>query len=142
MEHLGLSSHLSHLFLHRHSFDRTDLTTASPQFTIIEPALFKTGAPGTNILEPPHPAYANPELPVSKFRAGYPNEGIFTGDPRKFAKVVLDLADVTDERKWPFRVPLHRVAVDAAKCKGQKWLDAAEREGWRSDDIYIDKAGA
>jgi len=111
-------------------------------FTIIEPALFKTGAPGTNILEPPHPAYANPDLPVSKFRAGYPNEGIFTGDPRKFAKVVLDLADVTNEHEWPCRVPLHCVALNAAKRKGQTWLDAAEREGWRSDDIYIDKAGA
>jgi len=107
-------------------------------FTILEPALFKTSQAKNNVFEPQHPAYTSPELPTSKYRALFPAASHFTGDATKFAKVVLDIASITDKEEWPFRVPLHRVSLEAARKKGHKLLDAAETQAYRLQDIYLD----
>ncbi|KAH7924638.1 NAD(P)-binding protein [Leucogyrophana mollusca] len=109
------------------------------KITILEPALFRTPAPLNNVIEPPHPAYANPSLPTTKYRALFPGAAsLFTGDPIKLAHLLCSkLVNMDDP---PFRVPVHRVAIEAARKKGQSLISAADDyESW-SDDIYLEEA--
>ncbi|EIW78933.1 NAD(P)-binding protein [Coniophora puteana RWD-64-598 SS2] len=110
-------------------------------FTLLEPALFRTAAPSRNIIEPQHPAYKNPSLAITKSRNVLQDLSKFDGNPAKLARVVLELSDITDEKAWPFRVPLHRVALEAARRKGRHLLEAAETQAFRSDDVYFGKGG-
>lgn len=39
----------------------------------------------------------------------------------------------------PFYLPLHKTALEAAKIKGQKLLQAVQDYGSWSDDVYLDE---
>jgi hypothetical protein len=39
----------------------------------------------------------------------------------------------------PLYLPLHRTALEAAKNKGQKLIQAVEEYGSWSDDVYLDE---
>ncbi|EIW82705.1 NAD(P)-binding protein [Coniophora puteana RWD-64-598 SS2] len=107
------------------------------KITLVEPALFRTNAPWSNTLEPVHPAYSDPSLPSRKYRCLYPGAERFSdGDSDKLAEVMHRLANEEDP---PFRLPLHRVAVAAAKRKGLGLVEAAEKYGGWSDDVYLDE---
>ncbi|EGN99846.1 hypothetical protein SERLA73DRAFT_180088 [Serpula lacrymans var. lacrymans S7.3] len=105
------------------------------KITLVEPALFRTPAPSKNFMEPPHPAYADPSLPSSKYRSLYPGvERIFTGDPAKLAQAMYRLSELEDP---PFRLPLHKVALDTARRKGESLIKAVDEYASWSDDIYL-----
>ncbi|KAH7924637.1 NAD(P)-binding protein [Leucogyrophana mollusca] len=108
------------------------------KITLVEPALFRTQAPRKNILAPVHPAYTNPLLPSRKYRSLYGQPGIellSNGDSDKLASAMYRLATLDDP---PFRLPLHKVALDAAGRKGRGLLEAANTYKTWSDDIYLD----
>ncbi|KAG9316467.1 hypothetical protein JVU11DRAFT_2503 [Chiua virens] len=95
----------------------------------------------TAVIEPPIPAYAsNPSLPTMKYRALYP--GIetthFDGDPNKFADAVCRLVK-TDNLPSFIRLPMHRVALESVRKKGEMLVDTAEKVARWSDDIYFDQ---
>lgn len=76
-----------------------------------------------------------------KYRAIYPDivSTHFDGDPRKFAETVCRLAWMEDLPSF-VRLPMHRIALDSARKKGEMLVEAAERlAGW-SDDLYFDDA--
>jgi hypothetical protein len=109
------------------------------KITLIQPGLFRTSAVQSRTTEPVHPAYAsNASLPTRKYRALYPGieETHFDGDPAKFAEMVYKLSRLDDP---PVRLPLHRVALEAARKKGESLLEAAESWASWSDDVYFRK---
>lgn len=75
-----------------------------------------------------------------RYRALYPGieKTHFNGDPNKFADLVCRLVGMEDLP--PFvRLPVHRVALDSARKKGEMLVEAAEKlAGW-SDNIYFDQ---
>jgi hypothetical protein len=85
--------------------------------------------------EPVHPVYASNPFPTCKYRALYPGieETHFDGGPAKFAEMVYKLSRLDDP---PVRLPLHRVALEAARKKGVSFLGAAESWASWSDDVY------
>jgi len=75
-----------------------------------------------------------------KYRALYPeiDKTHFDGDPRKFADLVCRLVRMQNLPSF-IRLPVHRVALDSARKKGEKLVEAAEKlAGW-SDDLYFDE---
>jgi len=107
------------------------------KITVLQPARFRTAAPWTNVLVPVHPAYADPNLPSRQYRSIYPGAERFSdGDIYKFALQMYRLVQLDDP---PFYLPLHRTALEAAKIKGQKLLQAVEDYGSWSDDVYLDE---
>lgn len=75
-----------------------------------------------------------------KYRALYPGieKTYFNGDPKKFADLVCRL--VRMESLPPFvRLPVHQVALDSARKKGEMLVEAAEKLASWSDDLYFDK---
>ena len=87
-------------------------------------------------MDPIHPAYSDPDLPSRKTRSLYPGElaaRVHDGDPKKFGRAVYRLAYMDDP---PLYLPLHRVAVEAAKAKGQELIQTAEEYASWSDDVY------
>lgn len=107
------------------------------KITVLQPARFRTAAPWTNVLMPVHPAYSDPNLPSRQYRSIYPGAERFSdGDIYKFALQMYRLAQLDDP---PFYLPLHRTALEAAKIKGQKLLEAVEDYGSWSDDIYLEE---
>ncbi|KAF8840488.1 NAD(P)-binding protein [Paxillus ammoniavirescens] len=109
------------------------------KLVLFEPALFRTSAIASSVMEPPLPAYAsNPSLPSMRYRTLYPDieKTHFDGDPVKFADLVFRVAAMEDPPVL-MHIPLHRVAVDSARKKGEMYIEAAEKlAGW-SDDIYF-----
>ncbi|KAG1878252.1 hypothetical protein F4604DRAFT_601588 [Suillus subluteus] len=104
---------------------------------VLQPARFRTAAPWTNTLVPIHPAYSDPNLPSRQLRSMYPGAERFSdGDIYKFALQMYRLVQLDDP---PFYLPLHRTALEAAKIKGQKLLQAVEDYGSWSDDVYLDE---
>ncbi|KAG1885451.1 hypothetical protein F4604DRAFT_1726220 [Suillus subluteus] len=96
------------------------------KITLIEPGLFRTSMIQSHATEPIHPAYeSNPSLPTRKYRALYPDieDTHFDGDPAKFAEVAYKLSRLDDP---PIRLPLHRVALESARQKGESLLETAE----------------
>ncbi|KIJ67601.1 hypothetical protein HYDPIDRAFT_26027 [Hydnomerulius pinastri MD-312] len=114
------------------------------KLVLLEPGLFRTSAIASSVTEPPLPAYAaNPSLPSIKYRALYPDieKTHFDGDPRKFVDLVFKIVELDDPPAM-MRVPVHRVALDSARRKGEKYVEVAEKlAGW-SDDIYFDEPNA
>ncbi|KAG1765756.1 hypothetical protein EDD22DRAFT_978653 [Suillus occidentalis] len=109
------------------------------KITLIEPGLFRTSVVQNHVTEPVHPAYAsNASLPTRTYRALYPNieQTHFDGDPTKFAEVVYKLSRLDEP---PVRLPLHRVALESARQKGELLLEAAEKWSSWSDDVYFRK---
>ncbi|KAG1865847.1 NAD(P)-binding protein [Suillus subalutaceus] len=107
------------------------------KITVLQPARFRTAAPWTNTLVPIHPAYSDPNLPSRQYRSIYPGAERFSdGDIYKFALQMYRLVQLDDP---PFYLPLHRTALEAAKIKGQKLLQAVEDYGSWSDDVYLDE---
>lgn len=107
------------------------------KITVLQPARFRTAAPWTNTLVPIHPAYSDPNLPSRQYRSIYPGAEHFSdGDIYKFALQMYRLVQLDDP---PFYLPLHRTALEAAKIKGQKLLQAVEDYGSWSDDVYLDE---
>ncbi|KAG2121363.1 hypothetical protein BD769DRAFT_1009181 [Suillus cothurnatus] len=109
------------------------------KITLIEPGLFRTSIIQSHVTEPIHPAYAsNASLPTRAYRALYPGIGQthFDGDPAKFAEVVYKLSRLDEP---PVRLPLHRVALESARQKGELLLEAAEKWSSWSDDVYFRK---
>jgi len=109
------------------------------KITLIEPGLFRTSVIQNHVAEPIHPAYAsNASLPTRKYRALYPDieKTHFDGDPAKFAEVVYKLSRLDEP---PVRLPLHRVALESARQKGESLLEAAEKWSSWSDDVYFRK---
>ncbi|KAG2367754.1 hypothetical protein BDR07DRAFT_1271415 [Suillus spraguei] len=107
------------------------------KITLIEPGLFRTSMIQSRVTEPVHPAYeSNPSLPTRKYRALYPDieDTHFNGDPAKFAEVAYKLSRLDDP---PIRLPLHRVALESARKKGESLLETAENWSSWSDDIYL-----
>ncbi|KAG2113928.1 uncharacterized protein F5147DRAFT_744111 [Suillus discolor] len=107
------------------------------KITLIEPGLFRTSVIQNVVAEPIHPAYAsNASLPTRKYRALYPDieKTHFDGDPAKFAEVVYKLSRLDEP---PVRLPLHRVALESARQKGESLLEAAEKWSSWSDDVYF-----
>lgn len=100
-----------------------------------QPALFCSSAVQSCMTEPVHPAYVSNPFPTCKYRALYPGieETHFNGDPAKFAEMVYKLSRLDDP---PVRLPLHRVALEAARKKGVSFLRAAESWASWSDDVY------
>lgn len=85
---------------------------------------------------PVHPAYSNPNLPSRKVRDLYLGElatRAYDGDPKKFARAMYQLACMDDP---PLYLPLHRVAVEAAKARGERLIKAAEEYASWSEDVY------
>lgn len=75
-----------------------------------------------------------------KYRALFANllNTHFDGDPRKFAETVCRLVRMEGLPSF-IRLPMHRVALQSAKKKGEILVEAAEKlAGW-SDDLYFDK---
>lgn len=107
------------------------------KITVLQPARFRTAAPWSNVLVPVHPAYSDPNLPSRQYRSIYPGAELFSdGDIYKFAVQIHRLVQLEDP---PFYLPLHRTALEAAKIKGQKLLQAVEDYGSWSDDVYPDE---
>lgn len=109
------------------------------KITLIEPGLFRTSVVQNHVTEPVHPAYtSNASLPTRTYRALYPNieETHFDGDPTKFAEIVYKLSRLDEP---PVRLPLHRVALESARQKGELLLEAAEKWSSWSDDVYFRK---
>lgn len=109
------------------------------KITLLEPGLFRTSAIESHTAEPVHPAYAsNASLPTRTYRALYPGieETHFDGDPAKFAEAVYKLSRLDDP---PVRLPLHRVALESARKKGELLLEAADKWSSWSDDVYFRK---
>lgn len=91
------------------------------QITLIEPGPFRTGMFRGNMqLVPQHPAYADPELPGSKFRE-FMTSAPADGDTDKAVVVIEKLTHLDDP---PLRIPLHRLAVGAGreKAKSLIWM--------------------
>ncbi|EIW82693.1 NAD(P)-binding protein [Coniophora puteana RWD-64-598 SS2] len=108
------------------------------KMSIIEPALFRTGCVPRNIIEPVHPAYSDPSLPSRKYRSIYPGADQFSdGDSNKLAQAIYRLTCMDDP---PFRLPLHHVAVSAARKKGLNFIQVADKFASWSNDIYLDDA--
>ena len=75
-----------------------------------------------------------------RYRALYPeiDKTHFDGDPRKFADLVCRLVRMQNLPSFT-RLPVHRVALDSARKKGEMLVEAAEKlAGW-SDDLYFDE---
>ncbi|KAG2364406.1 NAD(P)-binding protein [Suillus spraguei] len=107
------------------------------KITVLQPARFRTAAPWINVLVPVHPAYSDPNLPSRQYRSIYPGAERFSdGDIYKFALQMYRLVQLDDP---PFYLPLHRTALEAAKIKSQKLLEAVEDYGSWSDDIYLEE---
>ncbi|KAG1730273.1 NAD(P)-binding protein [Suillus paluster] len=104
------------------------------QVTIIEPGPFRTMMFKDNMqLVPQHPAYANPELPGSKFRQ-FMTSTLADGDTEK-AVVVIEKLTHLDEA--PLRFPLHKLAVRAGREKGKSLIETMDRyESW-TENVYF-----
>ncbi|KIJ21371.1 hypothetical protein PAXINDRAFT_64761, partial [Paxillus involutus ATCC 200175] len=91
-------------------------------------------------LQPIHPAYSDPNLPSRKIRNLYDPgdlaERASDGDPKKLAQAMYKVAYMDDP---PFYLPLHRVAVQAAKEKGERLIQTAEKYASWSHDVYFDQ---
>ncbi|KAG1809700.1 NAD(P)-binding protein [Suillus subaureus] len=104
------------------------------QITIIEPGPFRTGMFGGNMeLVPQHSAYADPELPGSKFRQ-YMTSTLADGDTEKAVVVIEKLTHLDDP---PLRIPLHRIAVRAGREKAKSLTEIIDRyESW-TENVYF-----
>jgi NAD(P)-dependent dehydrogenase (short-subunit alcohol dehydrogenase family) len=108
------------------------------KITILEPGPFRTelhgGANGN--VAPPHPAYTNPELAGSKWRAISESDGVnsYDGDPQK-ACIAFEKASRLEDP--PIRLPLHKRVLVAANGKGKSLIEAAEKYKEWSDDLYL-----
>lgn len=74
-----------------------------------------------------------------RYRALYPDtvKTLFDGDPTKFADLVCRLVRMENLPAF-VRLPVHRVALDSVRKKGEMLVEAAEKlAGW-SDDLYLD----
>ncbi|KAG1886622.1 NAD(P)-binding protein [Suillus subluteus] len=104
------------------------------QITIIEPGPFRTGMfKGNMQLVPQHPAYADPELPGSKFRQ-WMTSTLADGDTEKAVVVIEKLTHLDDP---PLRIPLHRLAVGAGREKAKSLTETIDRyESW-TENVYF-----
>ncbi|KAG8221645.1 NAD(P)-binding protein [Butyriboletus roseoflavus] len=105
------------------------------KITILQPGPFLTEITTTNRhLAPPHPAYTNPELSGSKWRAIFESGGFVDGDPKK-ACIAFEKASRLEDP--PMRLPLHRRVLDMANEKGKSLIETAEKYRHWSDDLYL-----
>jgi hypothetical protein len=91
------------------------------------------------VVDPVHPAYTDPDLPSRTTRNLYPGEsavGGHDGDLKKFARVMHKLAYMDD---LPFFLPMHRVALGAARERGEELIQTAEDYASWSEDVYLSK---
>ncbi|KIJ58351.1 hypothetical protein HYDPIDRAFT_34272 [Hydnomerulius pinastri MD-312] len=104
--------------------------------TLLEPGPFRTQlSTGNNRLAPVHPAYADPSLPGSQFRASFATGVFYDGNPEKACAAFEKASRLEDP---PIRLPLHRRVLGMASGKGKSLLEAVERYGTWSDDLYFD----
>ncbi|KIJ64087.1 hypothetical protein HYDPIDRAFT_28974 [Hydnomerulius pinastri MD-312] len=102
---------------------------------ILEPGPFRTGlSQAISRMAPVHPAYADPSLPGSQFRAVFQQEFIYDGNPEK-ACVAFEKASRMEDP--PIRLPLHRRALGMASGKGKSLLEAVEKYAEWSEDLYF-----
>ncbi|KAG2365232.1 NAD(P)-binding protein [Suillus spraguei] len=104
------------------------------QITIIEPGPFRTPIFKDNMqVVPQHPAYADPELPGSKFRR-FVTSGLADGDTDKAVVVIEKLTHLDDP---PLRFPLHRNAVASGREKAKSLTETIDKyESW-SENVYF-----
>ncbi|KAG2746904.1 NAD(P)-binding protein [Suillus brevipes Sb2] len=105
------------------------------QITIIEPGPFRTGMFKDNMQYAPQPpAYADPELPGSKFRQFMTTASMADGDTEKAVVVIEKLTHLDDP---PLRLPLHRLAVRAGREKAKSLTETMDKyESW-SENVYF-----
>lgn len=85
-------------------------------------------------LVPQPPAYADPELPGSKFRQFMTNLTLADGDTEKAVVVIEKLTHLDDP---PLRLPLHRLAVRAGREKAKSLTETMYKyESW-SENVYF-----
>lgn len=75
-----------------------------------------------------------------RYRALYPGieKTHFDGDSNKFADLVCRLVRMENLPLF-VRLPVHRVALESARKKGEMLVEAAEMLGGWSDDLYFDR---
>lgn len=102
---------------------------------MLEPGPFLTDIYTTNSnVAPPHPAYKNPALEGSKWRAIFQSRLIVDGDPQKACAAFEKASQLEDP---PIRLPLHKLAFEMAKKKGECLIDVVDKyEDW-FDDLYL-----
>ncbi|KII84269.1 hypothetical protein PLICRDRAFT_46126 [Plicaturopsis crispa FD-325 SS-3] len=90
------------------------------QVVVISPGGFETqGTKSSLVQTPPHPAYANPALPTTGFRAYIDSNPRLKGDANKATQAIFNL--VTQRKKLPFDLPLGKDAIAGARAKNAKF---------------------
>ncbi|KAF8838318.1 NAD(P)-binding protein [Paxillus ammoniavirescens] len=106
------------------------------KITVIEPGPFLTQISQANCHMPPvHPAYADPSLGSSQFRARFIQASLYDGDPDK-ACVAFERVSCLEDP--PMRLPLHRLVLELVVGKAKSLLELVDKYGSWSDDIYFD----
>ncbi|KAI0671249.1 NAD-P-binding protein [Trametes maxima] len=103
--------------------------------TIIEPGGFRTEGHGKVIWSPAHPAYSNPDLPISHIRKLVGN---FTpsGDVQKAVRAIYDVAGLPEP---PLHLPLGKDAVALARQKITSLTVDADKYEYFSTDLEVDE---
>ena len=93
---------------------------------IIEPGGFNTEWSGTSMVHIPIPEpYDRPHAPSVLFRRMTQGRGaVFTGDPHKAARAIVQIADMPDP---PVRVQLGTDALVLVRSKARKTIEDGER---------------
>jgi len=104
--------------------------------TIIEPGGFRTDWQQGNMNTiPPHPAYAGPDTPSSKYRPLH--NLVFIGDPNKAAKAMIEISKAKDP---PMRLQLGPDALHVVRFKCATVLKDAEEWEALSQSTVADDA--
>ncbi|KAI0775580.1 NAD-P-binding protein [Trametes elegans] len=103
--------------------------------TLIEPGAFRTSGPVNTVWPPAHPAYSNPALPSSQFRANKDNLPI-KGDPRKAMQVVYDVAGFADP---PLHLPLGKDCIAHARKRFEAFLEETKKYEYLSENLDVDE---
>ena len=110
--------------------------TERKKVTILNLGAFRTDlfSKAQTGLAPPHPAYTDPELPGTKWRAVFQAAPHATGDPQKACAAFEQISQLEDP---PIRLPLHRMALDMVRGKGDNLIEAVEKHKDWSADLYL-----
>ncbi|KAI5475942.1 NAD(P)-binding protein [Pseudohyphozyma bogoriensis] len=84
------------------------------QLTLIQPGPFSTNATSSMMIQPPHPAYTDPTLPVAVQREAM-KTFVAPGDAVKGAKAIVKVANIKEGNEVPARQPIGSSAVFLVK---------------------------
>ena len=108
--------------------------TIDTQFTLLEPAMFKTQGAESAAILPIHGSYTNPTLPSTFIRSLTTNPAMFPNDPSKAAKVIYKISKLSNP---PLRLALGKQAVEEIRKKVKKvTAELEEYESWSSDMAF------